>query len=114
MENESAAKLVSVLRECLYDGQGIPAGTELLLSTIRKEIEPLVRLAAVPHCEYLDEKAASLYCSTPVATLQRKRCDGKGPAYIKDGAKVLYARKDLDRYMESRKVRTYENEPSSR
>lgn len=44
----------------------------------------------------------------PVSTLQRKRVDGKGPVYIKDGAKVLYARKDLDRYMAARKVKTYE------
>lgn len=54
------------------------------------------------------EKAASFYCSTPVSTLQRKRVDGKGPVYIKDGAKVLYARKDLDQYMAARKVKTYE------
>lgn len=40
--------------------------------------------------------------------MQRKRVDGKGPVYIKDGAKVLYARKDLDRYMAARKVKTYE------
>ena len=69
---------------------------------------PLVELAAFPHREYLDEKAASFYCSTPVSTLQRKRVDGKGPVYIKDGAKVLYARKDLDQYMAARKVKTYE------
>ena len=65
-------------------------------------------LVAVLRRAMLPEKAAALYCSTPVATLQRKRSEGKGPMFIKDGAKVLYARKDLDNYMESRKVRTHE------
>ena len=81
---------------------------KFLQSWETKSSRPLVELAAFPHREYLDEKAASFYCSTPVSTLQRKRVDGKGPVYIKDGAKVLYARKDLDQYMAARKVKTYE------
>ena len=44
----------------------------------------------------------------PYRHCRRKRVDGKGPVYIKDGAKVLYARKDLDRYMAARRVKTYE------
>ena len=56
--------------------------------------------------EYMDEKAAALYCSIPIQSLQKKRHLGHGPVYIKDGTKVLYARKDLERYMEQRKVKT--------
>ena len=45
-------------------------------------------------------------CSIPIQSLQKKRHHGHGPVYIKDGTKVLYARKDLERYMEQRKVKT--------
>ena len=41
-------------------------------------------------------------------SLQKKRHLGQGPAFIKDGSKVLYARKDLDQYMAQKKVKTYE------
>ena len=110
MSQSHEKQLVEALRGILATGDD---GTSLerdekILKAIKEELAPLVELAAFPHREYLDEKAASFYCSTPVSTLQRKRVDGKGPVYIKDGAKVLYARKDLDRYMAARKVKTYE------
>ena len=44
----------------------------------------------------------------PIQSLQKKRHHGHGPVYIKDGTKVLYARKDLDQYMAQKKVKTYE------
>ncbi len=86
----------------------LPESAGDIIRALRTELEPFIRLASVPYCEYMDEKAAAIYCSTPVATLQRKRSEGKGPVFIKDGAKVLYARRDLDKYMEARKVRTYD------
>ena len=110
MSQSHEKQLIEALR-VVCGGEKSEVSPELgdeIVKALREEIAPLVDLAAFPHREYLDEKAASFYCSTPVSTLQRKRVDGKGPVYIKDGAKVLYARKDLDQYMAARKVKTYE------
>ena len=110
MSQSHEKQLIEALR-VVCGGEKSEVSPELgdeIVKAIREEIAPLVELAAFPHREYLDEKAASFYCSPPVSTLPRKRVDGKGPVYIKDGAKVLYARKDLDRYMAARKVKTYE------
>lgn len=109
MNQNQAEELVTVLRRVMAPEDGLPPGVGGdFIRALRTELEPFIRLASVPYCEYMNEKAAAIYCSTPVATLQRKRSEGKGPVYIKDGAKVLYARKDLDRYMAARKVKTYE------
>ena len=98
MSRNQAEELVAAIRRAMIPDDGLPPGVG----------GDIIRLASVPYCEYMDEKAAAIYCSTPVATLQRKRSEGKGPIFIKDGAKVLYARRDLDKYMEARKVRTYD------
>ena len=105
MSRNQAEELVAAIRRAMIPDDGLPPGVG---GALRTELEPFIRLASVPYCEYMDEKAAAIYCSTPVATLQRKRSEGKGPIFIKDGAKVLYARRDLDKYMEARKVRTYD------
>nr|WP_294508570.1 helix-turn-helix domain-containing protein [uncultured Bilophila sp.] len=81
---------------------------DAIAQVIREELAPVVELAASPRREYMDEKAASLYCGMPATTLRKRRSLGKGPSYIKDGGKVLYARRDLDRYMEARRIKTYE------
>jgi len=106
MSRNQAEELVAAIRRAMIPDDGLPPG--VIIRALRTELEPFIRLASVPYCEYMDEKAAAIYCSTPVATLQRKRSEGKGPIFIKDGAKVLYARRDLDKYMEARKVRTYD------
>ena len=109
MSRNQAEELVAAIRRAMIPDDGLPPGVGGdIIRALRTELEPFIRLASVPYCEYLDEKAAAIYCSTPVATLQRKRSEGKGPIFIKDGAKVLYARRDLDKYMEARKVRTYD------
>ncbi|MFQ9866945.1 MAG: hypothetical protein ACLRWP_07960 [Bilophila wadsworthia] len=108
MSQSHEKQLVEALRGILATGDD---GTSLerdekILKAIKEELAPLVELAATPHREYMDEKAAALYCSIPIQSLQKKRHHGHGPVYIKDGTKVLYARKDLERYMEQRKVKT--------
>lgn len=103
-------QLIESLRAVCGEGT-LGARSELgdaIAKVIREELAPVVELAASPRREYMDEKAASLYCGMPAATLRKRRSLGKGPSYIKDGGKVLYARRDLDRYMEARRVKTYE------
>jgi len=41
-------------------------------------------------------------------TLKTWRCNGRGPAYIKDGGVVLYDQRDLLAFLEARRVRTGE------
>ena len=96
MSQSHEKQLVEALRGILATGDD---GTSLerdekILKAIKEELAPLV------------EQAAALYCSIPIQSLQKKRHHGHGPVYIKDGTKVLYARKDLERYMEQRKVKT--------
>ena len=99
----------AILGLCASGNGGMPSEVgEEILKVIREELAPLVELAASPYREYMNEKAASLYCGMPATTLRTKRSLGKGPSYIKEGGKVLYARKDLDRYMAARKIKTYE------
>lgn len=43
-----------------------------------------------------DEAAARLRAST--TTLQRWRCNGNGPKYIKSGARIFYHLKDIEAY----------------
>lgn len=108
MSRNQAEELVAALRRAITTEDGLPPGVGgEIIRALRTELEPFIRLASVPYCEYMDEKAAAIYCSIPVTTLQRKRSEGRGPVFIKDGTKVLYARRDLDKYMEARKVRTY-------
>ena len=95
MSQSHEKQLVEALRGILATGDD---GTSLerdekILKAIKEELAPLVELAATPHREYMDEKAAALYCSIPIQSLQKKRHHGHGPVYIKDGTKVLYARK---------------------
>ena len=108
MSQSHEKQLIEALR-VVCGGEKSEVSPELgdeIVKAIREEIAPLVELAATPHREYMDEKAAALYCSIPIQSLQKKRHHGHGPVYIKDGTKVLYARKDLERYMEQRKVKT--------
>lgn len=41
-------------------------------------------------------------------TLRNWRCMGRGPAFVKDGKIVLYRRKDIEAYLQSHRVKTYE------
>ena len=72
MSQSHEKQLIEALR-VVCGGEKSEVSPELgdeIVKAIREEIAPLVELAAFPHREYLDEKAASFYCSTPVSTLQ--------------------------------------------
>ena len=40
------------------------------------------------------------------ATLANKRAKGQGPRYIKDGGKVLYSQKEIQKYLNEREILT--------
>lgn len=102
------SELVTAICTLLSASCVSPTLKDEIVRAVREEIAPLVKLASVPHQEYLDENAAAFYCGTTAKTLQTYRSRGRGPVYIKDGGKVLYSRKDIDQYMEKRKVKIYE------
>ena len=52
---------------------------------------------------YLDTKQAADYLGLSVSTLEKLRVTGRGPRYAKAGRRVIYDRRDLDRWMAARK-----------
>lgn len=55
-------------------------------------------------CRFLSEEQAAKHVNLSTKTLQRYRTTGKGPLFIKVGARILYDLSDLDAFMESHKV----------
>jgi len=55
---------------------------------------------------YFSERQAADYLGLSDKTLQRKRCAGDGPQFIKCGGRILYDIQDCDAYMESHKVQS--------
>lgn len=54
----------------------------------------------------LTTKEASIYCSISVTTLIRLRAAGKGAAYKKEGRKILYPKKELEKWLNSKLIKT--------
>lgn len=52
----------------------------------------------------LPTKPAAEFCGLQPGTLEVWRCHGRGPKYLKCGAKVLYREADLRAWLESRVV----------
>lgn len=58
---------------------------------------------------YLNEEQAAEHIGFSISTLRHWRNNNTGPDYIQAGGKggtVKYTKHDLDKYMESRKVKT--------
>ena len=58
----------------------------------------------------LDEKQAARFLSVAVQTLRNWRHQRRGPAYIKMGRSVRYQFKDLEDFMNQRRIRPDQNE----
>lgn len=50
--------------------------------------------------ELMTPKEAAQFLRRPVSALERWRCEGTGPAYIKVGRNVLYPRKRIEEYIQ--------------
>jgi hypothetical protein len=48
--------------------------------------------------------AAADYCQVSKSTLNKLRCYGGGPLYLKLGRRVVYDRLDLDQWLAGKKV----------
>ena len=54
---------------------------------------------------YLGTKEAAAYLGLSAKTLEKLRVTGEGPPYAKAGRRVIYDRRDLDRWVAKRKRR---------
>ena len=52
---------------------------------------------------YLDTRQAAAYVGLSVKTLEKLRVTGRGPRYAKAGRRVIYDRRDLDKWVAARK-----------
>lgn len=66
----------------------------------------VVELEVLKRREYLTtEEVGKLYPLNP-HTLRKRRMNGEGPAYSKDGATVVYSHASIKKYLESRRQKT--------
>lgn len=63
--------------------------------------EVICEMERIRRKEYLTEKEAALLFSLSTATLKTQRSKGFGPKYKKLGCKILYARYDLENYLDA-------------
>lgn len=73
--------------------------------TLKPFLENVGQLLLIRHKTYLTEKEVFLGYGIPVKTLQNKRSKKIGPAFIKDGEKVLYSRKAIEDYLQARNIK---------
>lgn len=55
---------------------------------------------------YVTEEEAARIIGTTPSSLRSRRCRKKGPPYIKDGARVMYDVSEIEKYMDSLRVKT--------
>ena len=51
--------------------------------------------------EFQTPKESAEYRRCSLRKLDRERASGTGPAYVRDGGKILYRRSDVDKYLEA-------------
>lgn len=56
---------------------------------------------------------AAAYLGLSVSTLNKARCAGRGPRYVKVGGRVFYRRQDIDEYLRGRLVETTDSRASA-
>lgn len=64
--------------------------------------------------ERFRNREAAAYLKVSPGTLEVWRCKGRGPRYSKLGKVVVYDVRDLDAFLESRKVFTRDTLPAKR
>ena len=68
----------------------------------------IVELELLKHKEYLSARELQKLYGLNHNTLRGWRSQGRGPTYSRDGDLILYKRTDVESYLKSNKVRTYD------
>ena len=66
----------------------------------------VVELEILRRKEYLTTEEVEKLYPLKANTLRKRRMNGEGPAYTKDGANVVYSHTAIRRYLESRRQKT--------
>ena len=70
--------------------------------------DDILELQRLKHKEYLTETEVEKLFGLKKATLRKRRFNGEGPAYSKDGERVLYSRRKVEQYLEARRQKTHD------
>lgn len=65
-------------------------------------------LDALQRREALSDREVEQLYGIKAGTLRNWRSQGRGPSFVKDGKVILYRRKDLEAYLQGRRVKTYD------
>lgn len=79
--------------------------TDIVSQAVENAMIKIVEIEAMQRKELLTEDEVSKLYSVPVPSLRSERSRGLGPDYVKDGRRVLYPKRELDKYYQSRLVR---------
>jgi len=80
-------------------------GTLPLASAMPFEVLELEKLKRK---DYLTESEVEKLFGLKKATLRKRRLNGEGPSYSKDGERVLYFRLAVEQYLASRRQKTHD------
>lgn len=72
---------------------------------------------SIPHAppvSHLDTAGAAARLGLSKSTLDRMRCEGRGPRYLKVGKRCFYRPADLDAYLEAAVVETADSRAFAR
>lgn len=104
---ENGDKLMEGPKYCdkkvLIEGKELGDLLSEMLSTL---LAPAAELERIKRKDYLTEQEVAIFCSVSTSTLRSERSRRQGPAFIKDGKRILYTHKDLREYFERRRVKT--------
>lgn len=74
-------------------------------ATIAEQLEPAILEAIAPKETYTTEDAASYLCLSK-STLNHLRSQGSGPKYSRLERRIVYRKKDLDEFLDSKVQKT--------
>ena len=68
----------------------------------------VLELEKLKRKEYLTDREVEKLYPLKANTLRKRRMNGEGPAYTKDGTSVVYSHASIRNYLESRRQKTYD------
>jgi len=102
MQSEIIVMPVERVQDVVADAVREALGDTAMGSRESRALDVLQRKEALS-----DKEVEQLY-GIKAGTLRNWRCHGRGPSFVKDGKVILYRRKDLESYMQGRRVKTYD------
>ncbi|MDL2279036.1 helix-turn-helix domain-containing protein [Desulfovibrio sp. OttesenSCG-928-G11] len=91
-----------------------PAELEKVLSGLLSRLPAaqfpaeVLELELLRRKEYLTTEEVEKLYPLKANTLRKRRVNGEGPAYTKDGANVVYSQAAIRKYLESRRQKTHD------